>query len=193
MASRKKNMVPSKDAHHLSPQRSKGKCLPLHYDNASVLDKQCNKVKQLMSHKSDAEETTEVVEGYGPFPGGPTDTSVLLSYEHHVAAALWGKSKHYGDLKCINHGRSITTWDMTWHSKEDQIHEIIKKSGLASLTTCSYDHANSLLSLLLSRDGNRRPINFTCRLVKCQSLLIISVQHRMDRGSNRDKVTLRRL
>ncbi|KAK9140194.1 hypothetical protein Scep_009875 [Stephania cephalantha] len=143
------------------------------------------------SHQSDAEETTEVVEGCGPFPGGPTDTFVLLSYEHHVAAALWGKPKHRGDLKCINHGRNITTWDMTWHPKKYQIHEIIKKSRLASLMTCSYDHTNSLLSLLLSRDGNRRPINFTCRLVKCQSLLIISFQHRIDRGTNRDKVTLR--
>ncbi|KAK9105498.1 hypothetical protein Scep_022342 [Stephania cephalantha] len=38
--------------HHLSPQMSKGKCLPLHYDNANVLDKQCNKVKQLMSWRA---------------------------------------------------------------------------------------------------------------------------------------------
>ncbi|KAK9125706.1 hypothetical protein Scep_014552 [Stephania cephalantha] len=143
MASRKKNVVPSNDA---APSKSSKvqrkvpttslrwrKCIGQTRQQSEAIDE-----LESTFHQSDAQETTQVVEGCGPFPGGPTDASVLLSYEHHVVVALWGKPKHRVDLKCINHGRSIKTWDIACHPKKDP-----KKDDITENPTC-FGHCSFL-------------------------------------------------
>ena len=42
-----------------------------------------------------------------PFPGGPTDPSILKSFKSHVATAIWNGADERGPLKCHNHSSKI--------------------------------------------------------------------------------------
>ncbi|XP_058743160.1 protein MAIN-LIKE 1-like [Vicia villosa] len=42
----------------------------------------------------------------GGYPGGPSDTSVLISYREHVARPIW-EGEEREPLKMVNHGRKV--------------------------------------------------------------------------------------
>ncbi|XP_028051332.1 protein MAIN-LIKE 1-like [Camellia sinensis] len=65
------------------------------------------------------------------FPGGPTDPSILRSFNSHVVAAIW-------------HGK-ILAWP--WWSVENntKFKAIIEQFGLSQLARCTYPFVNKLL------------------------------------------------
>ncbi|KAK9125937.1 hypothetical protein Scep_014783 [Stephania cephalantha] len=65
------------------------------------------------------------------FPGGPEDGSMLKSFKHHVALAIWSNEDR-PTLKCINHGAQIQEWDLqSCHPDTAGLQRIIQRSGYA--------------------------------------------------------------
>ncbi|KAK9157467.1 hypothetical protein Scep_004041 [Stephania cephalantha] len=56
-------------------------------------------------------ESQEQLEMCAPFPGGPSDGSLLKSFKDHVTLAIWSNEDR-PILKCINHGAQIQKWDL---------------------------------------------------------------------------------
>ncbi|KAM0954916.1 hypothetical protein TB2_023017 [Malus domestica] len=50
-----------------------------------------------------------------PFPGGPTDTSLLKSFKSHVAAAVWNNEER-GPLRCMSKWNTVKEW--RWQDKQ---------------------------------------------------------------------------
>ncbi|XP_028104298.1 protein MAIN-LIKE 1-like [Camellia sinensis] len=78
------------------------------------------------------------------FPGGPTDPSILRSFNSHVTTAIW-HGEERGPLKCHNHSSEILAWP--WWSVENntRFKAIIEQSGLSQLARCTYPFINKLL------------------------------------------------
>ncbi|KAK9105549.1 hypothetical protein Scep_022393 [Stephania cephalantha] len=77
-----------------------------------------------------------------PFPGGPSDGSLLKSFKDHVALAIWSNEDR-PILKCINHSAQIQEWDLqSCHPDTEGLQRIIQRSGLNALIDCSYRKAN---------------------------------------------------
>ncbi|CAN6572263.1 unnamed protein product [Malus baccata var. baccata] len=51
-----------------------------------------------------------------PFPGGPTDTSLLKSFKSHVAAAVWNNEER-GPLRCMSKWNTLKEWK--WQDKQN--------------------------------------------------------------------------
>ncbi|KAH6807024.1 hypothetical protein C2S51_028132 [Perilla frutescens var. frutescens] len=86
----------------------------------------------------------------GPFPGGPTDTSVLRSFKTHVAAAIW-RGEEREVLKCHCLTAKLLRWQpagdssITWKT-------LVKKSGLLRLRKLAYRAPNrNLVSAFMER------------------------------------------
>ncbi|CAL5381876.1 unnamed protein product [Camellia sinensis] len=79
---------------------------------------------------TDVNQVEEVLTG--PFPGGPSDPSVLKSFKAHIAAAIWDQ-KERNPLRCYNHASKILEW--RWWSRTDnrRFRDIVQQSGLSSL------------------------------------------------------------
>ncbi|KAJ1404273.1 putative serine/threonine-protein phosphatase 7 long form-like protein, partial [Sesbania bispinosa] len=60
------------------------------------------------------------------YEGGPRDTTLLRSYESHVAQRLW-TSEDWGTLKVLTHGRKLR------RPEDDYIRDIIDDFGLGPL------------------------------------------------------------
>ncbi|CAK8569867.1 unnamed protein product [Lathyrus sativus] len=47
-----------------------------------------------------------------PFPGGPSDMSLLVSYQNHVVRHLWGGQERSSkkELKVVAHGSKFIGW-----------------------------------------------------------------------------------
>ncbi|KAK9158216.1 hypothetical protein Scep_004790 [Stephania cephalantha] len=56
-------------------------------------------------------ESQEQLEMCDPFPGDPSDGSLLKSFKDHVALTIWSNEDR-PILKCINHGARIQEWDL---------------------------------------------------------------------------------
>ncbi|XP_028077992.1 uncharacterized protein LOC114279904 [Camellia sinensis] len=78
------------------------------------------------------------------FPGGPTDPSILRSFNSHVAAAIW-HGEERGPLKCHNHSSKILAWPWWLVENNTRFKAIIEQSGLSQLTRCTYRFVNKLL------------------------------------------------
>ncbi|XP_028054676.1 protein MAIN-LIKE 2-like [Camellia sinensis] len=78
------------------------------------------------------------------FPGGPTDPSILRSFNSHVAAAIW-HGEERGPLKCHNHSSKILAWPWWLVENNTRFKAIIEQSGLSQLARCTYRFANKLL------------------------------------------------
>ncbi|XP_028122132.1 protein MAIN-LIKE 1-like [Camellia sinensis] len=73
------------------------------------------------------------------FPGGPTDPSILRSFNSYVAAA------EQGPLKCHNHSSKILAWPWWSVDNNTRFKAIIEQSGLSQLACCTYQFVNKLL------------------------------------------------
>ncbi|KAH6816983.1 hypothetical protein C2S51_000586 [Perilla frutescens var. frutescens] len=85
----------------------------------------------------------------GPFPSGPTDTSVLRSFKTHVAAVIW-RGEEREVLKC----HCLTTKLMKWPFADDlrTWKSLVKKSGLLRLRNLAYRAPNrNLISAFVER------------------------------------------
>ncbi|XP_028068298.1 protein MAIN-LIKE 2-like [Camellia sinensis] len=83
------------------------------------------------------------------FPGGPTDPSILRSFNSHVVAAFLMRYsfvlEERGLLKCYNHSLKILAW--LWWSIDNntRFKAIIKLFGLSQLARYTYRFVNKLL------------------------------------------------
>ncbi|XP_028096033.1 protein MAIN-LIKE 2-like [Camellia sinensis] len=80
----------------------------------------------------------------GPFPGGPSDPSVLKSFKAHIVAAIWDQ-KERNPLRCYNHASKILEW--RWWSRTDnrRFRDIVQQSSLSSLVHCMYRFVNRIV------------------------------------------------
>ncbi|XP_028109692.1 protein MAIN-LIKE 2-like [Camellia sinensis] len=78
------------------------------------------------------------------FPGGPTDPSILRSFNSHVAVAIW-HGEERGPLKCHNHSSKILAWPWWLVENNTRFKAIIEQSGLSQLARCTYRFVNKLL------------------------------------------------
>ena len=80
-----------------------------------------------------------------PFPGGPSDPSLIPSFTSHVAAHIWLGSDR-DPLKCISHGSKIADWP--WWTRESQCTRfaaLITASGLRPLIEDTYRSSNKIV------------------------------------------------
>ncbi|KAM0958032.1 hypothetical protein ACFX13_023777 [Malus domestica] len=72
-----------------------------------------------------------------PFPGGPTDTSLLKSFKSHVAAAVWNNEER-GPLRCMSKWNTLKEWK--WQDKQNNntFRKYITESCLLPLLECTY-------------------------------------------------------
>ncbi|XP_028099019.1 protein MAIN-LIKE 1-like [Camellia sinensis] len=78
------------------------------------------------------------------FLTGPTDPSILRSFNSHVAAAVWhGEERE--PLKCHNHSSKILAWPWWSVDNNTRFKVIIEQSGLSQLARCTYRFVNKLL------------------------------------------------
>ncbi|XP_058769605.1 uncharacterized protein LOC131643402 [Vicia villosa] len=63
------------------------------------------------------------------FPGGPRDTSVLISYHEHVARHVWEEEERAA-LKMVNHARKI--FDL-FKPEAQWFNDVVTASGLGGL------------------------------------------------------------
>ncbi|CAL5343126.1 unnamed protein product [Camellia sinensis] len=91
---------------------------------------------------ADVDQVEEVLTG--PFPGGPSDPSILKSFKAHIAAAIWDQ-KERNPLRCYNHASKILEW--RWWSRTDnrRFRDIVQQSGLSSLVHCTYRFVNRIV------------------------------------------------
>ncbi|XP_028091201.1 protein MAIN-LIKE 1-like [Camellia sinensis] len=78
------------------------------------------------------------------FPGGPTDPSILRSFNSHVAAAIW-RGEERGPLKCHNHSSKILAWPWWPVENNTRFKAITEQSGLSQLARCTYWFVNKFL------------------------------------------------
>ncbi|XP_028096015.1 protein MAIN-LIKE 1-like [Camellia sinensis] len=80
----------------------------------------------------------------GPFPGGPSDPSVLKSFKAHITAAIW-KQNERNPSRCYNYASKILEWQ--WWSRTDnrRFRDIVQQSGLSSLVHCTYLFVNRIV------------------------------------------------
>ncbi|XP_028077089.1 protein MAIN-LIKE 1-like [Camellia sinensis] len=78
------------------------------------------------------------------FLGGPTDPSILRSFNSHVATAIW-HGEERGPLKCHNHSLKILAWPWWSVNNNTRFKAIIAQSGLSQLARCTYRFVNKLL------------------------------------------------
>ncbi|XP_028124360.1 protein MAIN-LIKE 2-like [Camellia sinensis] len=78
------------------------------------------------------------------FLGGPTDPSMLQSFNSHVAVAIW-HGEEQGPLKCHNHSSKILAWPWWSVDNNTRFKAIIEQSGLSQLARCTYRFVNKLL------------------------------------------------
>ncbi|KAH6756892.1 hypothetical protein C2S53_006694 [Perilla frutescens var. hirtella] len=90
------------------------------------------------NNEDDAEEILR-----GPFPGGPTDTSVLRSFKTHVAAAIW-RGKERDVLKCHSQTTKLLRWSAACNSETWKL--LVKSSGLLRLRKVAYRAPNRNLT-----------------------------------------------
>ncbi|KAJ1440386.1 Aminotransferase-like, plant mobile domain [Sesbania bispinosa] len=87
----------------------------------------------------------EPVEREVGYEGGPRDTTLLRSYESHVAQRLW-TGEDRGTLKVITHGRKLK------RPEDDYIRDIIDDSGLGPLIEGTHSMVDrSLISTFTDR------------------------------------------
>ncbi|CAL5430755.1 unnamed protein product [Camellia sinensis] len=78
------------------------------------------------------------------FPGGPIDPSILKNFSCHVAAKIWNNEER-DLLRCLNHGSKVANWSLTSEAVDNsKFVDIIKHSGLYSLTSYLYKFVNKL-------------------------------------------------
>ncbi|XP_028122752.1 uncharacterized protein LOC114319885 [Camellia sinensis] len=80
-----------------------------------------------------------------PFPGGPTDPSILKSFKSHVAAAIWNGADERRPLKCHNHLSKIRSWSWWEQGNNATFVNIVKMLGLAQLASCTYRFVNKII------------------------------------------------
>ncbi|GMQ06244.1 hypothetical protein CsSME_00050900 [Camellia sinensis var. sinensis] len=80
-----------------------------------------------------------------PFPGGPTDPSILKSFKSHITAAIWNGADEKGPLKCHNHSSKIRLWPWWEQGNNATFVNIVEMSGLAHLTHCTYRFVNKIV------------------------------------------------
>ncbi|KAH6777763.1 hypothetical protein C2S51_009075 [Perilla frutescens var. frutescens] len=80
----------------------------------------------------------------GPFPGGPTDASVLRNFKTHVAAAIW-RGEEREVLKCHSLAAKLLKWPFVGESRTWK--SLVKKSGLLRLRHLAYRAPNRNLIL----------------------------------------------
>ncbi|XP_028070431.1 protein MAIN-LIKE 1-like [Camellia sinensis] len=80
-----------------------------------------------------------------PFPGGPTDPSILKSFKSHVAAAIWNGADERGPLKCHNHSSKIRSWPWWEQGNNGTFVNIVEMSGLAQLACCTFRFVNKIV------------------------------------------------
>ncbi|KAM7474205.1 hypothetical protein LguiB_021448 [Lonicera macranthoides] len=99
---------------------------------------------------SNLENRTGESSGGGAILGGPKDSSVLTSFESHIAYAIWNNSDARKPLKCIHHFQKLKEWDIT---KEcEGVWERVKASGLMNLTEFTYKFIEkTLVSAFIER------------------------------------------
>ncbi|XP_028105922.1 protein MAIN-LIKE 1-like [Camellia sinensis] len=78
------------------------------------------------------------------FLGGPTDPSILRSFNSHVAATVC-HGEERGPLKCHNHSSKILAWPWWSVDNNTRFKAIIEQSGLSQLAHCTYRFVNKLL------------------------------------------------
>ncbi|XP_028090018.1 protein MAIN-LIKE 1-like [Camellia sinensis] len=78
------------------------------------------------------------------FSGGPTDPSILWSFNSYVAAAVWHEEEQ-GPLKCHNHFSKMLAWSWWLVDNNTRFKAIIEQSGLSQLARCTYRFVNKLL------------------------------------------------
>ncbi|XP_028099401.1 protein MAIN-LIKE 2-like [Camellia sinensis] len=78
------------------------------------------------------------------FPGGPTDPSILRSFNSHVTTAIW-HGEERGPLKCHNHSSKILAWPWWSVDNNTRFKAIIEQSRLSQLVRCTYQFVNKLL------------------------------------------------
>ncbi|KAJ1400022.1 Aminotransferase-like, plant mobile domain [Sesbania bispinosa] len=88
---------------------------------------------------------TEEVPQQVVYEGGPQDTSLLRSYESHIAWHLWS-GEDRGTLKVITHGRKLK------RPENDYVRDIVDDSGLGPLVEGTHSLVDrSLLSAFVER------------------------------------------
>ncbi|XP_028113887.1 protein MAIN-LIKE 2-like [Camellia sinensis] len=80
-----------------------------------------------------------------PFPGGPTNPSILKSFKSHIAAAIWNGADERGPLKCHNHSFKIRPWPWWEQGNNATFVNIVEMSRLAQLARCTYRFVNKIV------------------------------------------------
>ncbi|XP_028122207.1 protein MAIN-LIKE 2-like [Camellia sinensis] len=80
-----------------------------------------------------------------PFPGGPTDPSILKSFKSHVATAIWNGADERGLLKCHNYLFKISSWPWWERGNNATFVNIAEMSGLAQLACYTYRFVNKIV------------------------------------------------
>lgn len=79
-----------------------------------------------------------------PFPGGPTNPTILKSFKSHIAHTIWTSMEDdRGPLKCINHWSKLNLWNLD--DECDAVCSRVKKSGLVNLAKFSYRYTDRVL------------------------------------------------
>ncbi|XP_028091890.1 protein MAIN-LIKE 2-like [Camellia sinensis] len=78
------------------------------------------------------------------FLGGPTDPSILRSFNSHVVAVVW-QGEERGPLECYNHSSKILAWAWWLIDNNIRFKAMIERSGLSQLACYTYRFVNKLL------------------------------------------------
>ncbi|KAJ1397179.1 Aminotransferase-like, plant mobile domain [Sesbania bispinosa] len=142
-------------------------------------------VEEVMVHLAEVEVMQKSESGLLHLPehvvyeGGPRDTSLLRSFESHVARQLWSDEDR-GTLKVVTHGRKLK------RPENNYVRDIVDDSGLGPLVEGTHSLVNKSLLSMFSERWNKDTSNFhlpmgemTITLDDVNNLLHIPV-----RGSN---------
>ncbi|KAM2203942.1 hypothetical protein ACFX1S_023640 [Malus domestica] len=97
-----------------------------------------------------------------PFPGGPTDASLLKSFKTHVAAAVWNNEER-GPLRCISKWNTVKEWK--WQDKQNNntFRKYITESCLLPLLECTADEKATIMEAMEIKSAERPSIIFVGR------------------------------
>ncbi|KAH7860645.1 hypothetical protein Vadar_016117 [Vaccinium darrowii] len=94
-------------------------------------------VESLTQDEVEEQEDAEDAADTQP-PGGPEDRSLLVSFDMHVAAAIW-QGQERSSLRLHHHPSYLNKWELT----DERMKEEIKNLGLLQLTLITQYICNS--------------------------------------------------